>query len=103
MKHVHTMDTFNEAKQGKTVFMFSAAWCGDCRFLDPFMPEIEKNFEAWTFIHVDRDELMEAAQQLDIFGIPSFVAFENGVEVDRYVGRERKTPEQVEAFLNGLG
>ncbi|KAB2861379.1 MAG: thioredoxin, partial [Exiguobacterium chiriqhucha] len=24
-------------------------------------------------------------------------------EVDRYVGRERKTPEQVEAFLHGLG
>jgi len=46
---------------------------------------------------------MELAQELDIFGIPSFVAFNGGQEVDRYVGRERKTPEQVEAFLHGLG
>lgn len=103
MKRLSTMAEYIEAKESKSILMFSATWCGDCRFLDPFMPEIEKKFEAWTFYYVDRDEFMELAQELDVFGIPSFVAFENGREVDRYVGRERKTPEQVEAFLNGLG
>ncbi|WP_214741417.1 MULTISPECIES: thioredoxin family protein [unclassified Exiguobacterium] len=103
MKQLSTMEEYTVAKDAKSVFMFSAAWCGDCRFLDPFMPEIEEKFKEWTFYHVDRDEFMDLAQELDIFGIPSFVAFHDGKEVDRYVGRERKTPEQVEAFLNGLG
>ena len=103
MKQLSTMEEYKVAKDAKSVFMFSAAWCGDCRFLDPFMPEIEEKFKEWTFYHVDRDEFMDLAQELDIFGIPSFVAFHDGKEVDRYVGRERKTPEQVEAFLNGLG
>ncbi|MCT4785449.1 thioredoxin family protein [Exiguobacterium aestuarii] len=103
MKQLSTTTEYMEAKEAKSIFMFSATWCGDCRFLDPFMPEIEQKFEDWTFYYVDRDEFMELAQDLDIFGIPSFVAFENGKEIDRYVGRERKTPEQVEAFLNGLG
>ena len=26
--------------KGKTIF-FSADWCGDCRFIKPFLPEIE--------------------------------------------------------------
>lgn len=103
MKHLSTMTEYMEAKQGKSVFMFSATWCGDCRFLDPFMPEIEQKYSDWTFYYVDRDDFMELAQELDIFGIPSFVAFRDGEEVARYVGRERKTPEQVEAFMNGLG
>ncbi|WP_420828307.1 thioredoxin family protein [Exiguobacterium qingdaonense] len=103
MKQLSTMTEYMEAKESKSVFMFSAKWCGDCRFLDPFMPEIESKFEAWSFYYVDRDEFMELAQELDVFGIPSFIAFKDGKEVDRYVGRERKTPEQVEAFLNGLG
>ena len=25
----------------KTVFFFTADWCSDCRFIQPFLPEIE--------------------------------------------------------------
>lgn len=28
-------------QDGKKVFVFSADWCGDCRYLKPFLPEIE--------------------------------------------------------------
>ena len=27
---------------GKVVLLFLATWCPDCRFLDPFLPQIEK-------------------------------------------------------------
>lgn len=40
-----TQDKLDEiTKNGRTVLEFSAAWCPDCRFLDPFMPQIEKDF-----------------------------------------------------------
>ena len=40
-----TQDKLDEiTKNGHTVLEFSAAWCPDCRFLDPFMPQIEKDF-----------------------------------------------------------
>lgn len=45
MKQLSTMAEYTEAKESKSIFMFSATWCGDCRFLDPFMPEIEQKFE----------------------------------------------------------
>ena len=63
------------------------------------MPEIEQTFSGFEFYYVDRDDHIEIAQEMDIFGIPSFVAFRDGEETGRYVGKERKTPEQVTAFL----
>ncbi len=29
-------------QEGKKVFFFSADWCGDCRYIQPFLPEIQK-------------------------------------------------------------
>lgn len=82
--------------------MFSAAWCVDCRFIEPALPEIEAKFTDYTFIHVDRDQFIDLCQQLDVYGIPSFIAFENGKELGRFVSKDRKTQEEIEAFITGL-
>lgn len=42
---------------------------------------------------------MDLAQKLDVFGIPSFIVLENGVEVGRFVNRLRKSKEEIAAFL----
>ena len=40
-----TEDKLQEiTKSGRVVLEFSATWCPDCRFLDTFFPEIEKDF-----------------------------------------------------------
>ncbi|MGM9920692.1 MAG: thiol reductase thioredoxin, partial [Bhargavaea sp.] len=42
MEKLESIDQFNELKQEeRVVFMFTAGWCPDCRFVDPFMPMIE--------------------------------------------------------------
>ena len=45
-----TEDKLQEiTKSGRVVLEFSATWCPDCRFLDPFLPEIEKDFSEAKF------------------------------------------------------
>ncbi len=103
MKKLESVEQFNELKENeKVVFLFSADWCPDCRFIEPFMPEVESNFSQFTFIYVDRDEFIEVCAESDVFGIPSFIAYEKGTELGRFVNKDRKTKEEIESFLQGL-
>jgi len=87
---------------GKVVLFFTADWCPDCRFIKPAMPEIEQDFSDYTFYEVDRDENIDLAAELNVFGIPSFIVYDNGKEIGRFVNKDRKTKQQVEDFLNNL-
>lgn len=103
MKTLNSVEQFEEVKaQGKVVFVFSAGWCSDCRFIEPFMPEVEEKFKDITFYHVDRDEFIDLCQAHDVYGIPSFLSYENGEETGRFVSKDRKTQEEIEAFLSAL-
>jgi thiol-disulfide isomerase/thioredoxin len=103
MENIKSIEQFRETiKTGVTVAVFSADWCPDCVIIKPILPEIENEYSHHKFVYVDRDELIELCQELDIFGIPSFVAFKDGEEIGRYVNKERKTKEQITAFLEEL-
>ena len=99
-----TMDELNQKiASGNYVLFFTATWCGDCRFIKPFMPEIEADFPEYTFLKIDRDENIDLCAELGIMGIPSFVVYRDGTEIDRFVDKNRKTKEQVERFLRKIG
>ncbi|MBF0778983.1 thioredoxin family protein [Streptococcus cuniculi] len=86
-------------QEGKQVLFFSAEWCGDCRFIKPFLPEIEADNQDFQFVLVDRDEHLEVAQEWNVFGIPSLVVLEKGKEIGRFVNRDRKTKQDINEFL----
>lgn len=103
MQALQSIEQFHEVKNGTpVVFEFTANWCGDCRFIDPFMPEVVEKFSNYTFIKVDRDQFIDLCIELDIFGIPSFLAYENGIELGRFVSKDRKTQEEIEQFIQNL-
>ncbi|NRG44902.1 thioredoxin family protein [Bacillus sp. CRN 9] len=103
MKKLQSMEQFEELKDnGKHIFMFSAQWCGDCRFIEPFMPEVEEKFKEFTFIYVDRDDFLDLCIKLDVFGIPSFVGYRDGQELGRLVSKDRKTQVEIEQFISSL-
>ena len=103
MEKLQSMEQFEQIKNnGKHLFMFSADWCPDCRVIEPVMPDVEKKFPEFTFIYVDRDQFIDLCIQLDVYGIPSFIGFENGKELGRFVSKERKTEEEIEGFMRGL-
>ena len=88
--------------KGQVVLMFTADWCPDCQFIKPAMPEVEKDFADFKFQAVDRDENLDLATELNVMGIPSFIAYRDGQEIGRFVNKDRKTKQQVEDFLSSL-
>ncbi|PIO82577.1 thiol reductase thioredoxin [Loigolactobacillus backii] len=95
-------ELLEQIKSGKYMLFFSADWCPDCRFIKPAMPEIEAEYSDFTFLAVDRDENIDLAAELNIFGIPSFIAYQDGKELGRFVNKDRKTKVEVEKFINEL-
>jgi thiol-disulfide isomerase/thioredoxin len=103
MIKLDSMEQYQQLRDhAKTIFLFSADWCPDCRVIEPVLPEIEAKFAAYQWVYVDRDQFIDLCIELDIFGIPSFVAFENGKELGRFVSKDRKTQEEIELFVQGL-
>jgi thiol-disulfide isomerase/thioredoxin len=103
MQNLKSMEEYKQIIQGENIIlMFSAGWCGDCRVIEPILPDLEKENNKYTFYHVDRDEYIDLCSELNVFGIPSFVAFHDGKEVGRFVSRDRKTQEEIQDFINSL-
>lgn len=103
MRKIATEAEFYDTIQGElpTVAVFKAVWCGDCHFIDPFMPEVEDKYKGrLTFIHIDRDEQPDLCDKYNILGIPSFILFRKDQELVRFVSKLRKTREEIEQFLD---
>jgi thioredoxin-like negative regulator of GroEL len=89
------------AQPGTIIFVFKTTWCKDCHYIEPFMPEIEEKYrEQIQWYEIDRDDMPDLCQELNILGIPSFIAFYNGQETVRFVSKLRKTREEIEQFLD---
>lgn len=101
MEKLQSQEQFEELKQGeRTVFLFSADWCPDCRVIDPLLPGIEVDYPEYEFVYVDRDQFIDICAEHDIFGIPSFLVYSEGVEKGRFVSKDRKMREEITAFLD---
>ncbi|MCA0755548.1 thioredoxin family protein [Paenibacillus sp. N4] len=89
------------ARDELTIAVFKTTWCKDCHFIDPFMPDLERSYEGRaSFVELDRDDLPDLCSELNILGIPSFIAFRNGRELVRFVSKLRKTREEIEQFTD---
>ncbi|GAA0433738.1 MAG: thioredoxin family protein [Bacillota bacterium] len=86
-------------KQENVILYFTAGWCPDCTVIEPVLPEIEAEFPSFSFVKVDRDKFIDICQDYAIFGIPSFIAFNDGKETGRFVSKDRKTKQEIIEFL----
>ncbi|MFC5652445.1 thioredoxin family protein [Paenibacillus solisilvae] len=104
MQIIQTDEAFREtvAEQALvTVAVFKTTWCPDCHFIDPFMPDVEAKYAGRIqFVQIDRDDLPDLCSELNILGIPSFIAFQGGKELVRFVNKLRKSREEIEQFLD---
>lgn len=104
MNTIQSIEEFNKVYDNDhtNVFVFSATWCPDCRFIEPFMKALVDKYSDYDFYYIDRDKYMEICQRLMVMGIPSFVAVRNGKEIARFVSKLRKTEAEIDEFLQGL-
>lgn len=104
LKKIESIEMFHNMKETEQViFMFSANWCPDCRVIEPILPEVENEFPNYQFYYVDRDQFIDLCQEMDVFGIPSFIAYKDGKEAGRFVSKDRKTKEEIVNFIKSLG
>ena len=104
MHILQSLEEFEQFKVGTkpVIFEFTADWCPDCRFIDPFMPEVVEKFADYEFVKVNRDDFIDLCIELNVIGIPSFVAYKQGTELGRFVSKDRKTQEEIEHFIGSL-
>ncbi|SCW30987.1 Thioredoxin [Paenibacillus tianmuensis] len=103
MEQVTAEQRFREVIAGSkpTVVVFQATWCKDCHFIHPFMPQVEEAYQdRLNLVHIDVDDLPDLSSELNILGIPSFIAFRDGQELVRFVSKLRKTRDEIEQFLD---
>lgn len=99
---IKNQEDYYQAIQNQTIMVFSTTWCPDCHFLKTFIDDLVKSNPQWTFYYIDRDEMVDLCIDLDIMGIPSFVAYKDGKEVSRFVSKLRKTQEEIQAFIDAI-
>ena len=66
------------------------------------MRSIEADFSDSKLRKVERDGSIDLCKEMNIMGIPSIVVYRDGQEIVRLVKGDRKTKQEVEAFLRSV-
>jgi len=81
----------------KTVYYFTADWCQPCKKTRPIVEELNRDQTIAGFQIIDVDVNHELVKTFNVKSVPTFIMFENGVEIQRTMGG--KTREQLEEFI----
>jgi thioredoxin-like negative regulator of GroEL len=81
----------------KNIFYFTADWCGPCKKVRPIVEELIK--DGYLFQVIDADSEIELVKTFEIKSIPTFILFNEGIEINRFSGA--KTKKDLEKFING--
>ena len=80
----------------KTIFYFTADWCGPCKKTRPIVEELKKEGYQFQIIDADYEQLL--VKRFEIKSIPTFILLEDGKEFNRITGA--KTRGELEDFIN---
>ena len=81
----------------KTVYYFTADWCQPCKKTRPIVEELNREQTIAGFQIIDVDDNPDLTKTFTVQSVPTFILFENGIEVKRIIGSQ--TREQLEEFI----
>ena len=73
--------TFKDVIQSEKPVLvdFYATWCGPCKMMEPILKELKEAMgDAITVIKIDVDKNREAANALEVQGVPTLMVFQKG-------------------------
>ena len=82
----------------KTIYYFTAEWCQPCKRTRPIVEELNRDQSIAGFQIIDVDVNPELVKNFDISSIPTFILFNDGVQIKREVGG--KSREQLWELIN---
>jgi thioredoxin 1 len=72
------------------VIDFYADWCKPCKVMDPIIEELAKEMTDVRFEQVNVEEEPEYTSEMGVMSLPTFVVFQDDVEIYRTVGAQTK-------------
>lgn len=93
-----TFTTVLRGSEAPVLVDFYADWCGPCRIVAPAVEALaQARAGSVLVLKVDTDKSPALSEQLGIRGIPTLIAFRNGVETGRHIGVAQRA--QLEALV----
>lgn len=85
---------------GTPVFVdFYADWCGPCKMIAPVLEDVAGEYQGKVQIaKVNVDQSPAISREYNVSSIPTLVMFENGSEVERFMGYKNK--KELQDILN---
>ncbi len=97
-----TLENIEALEKGNKIVVFSDDWCGDCIAFWQISDSIIAKYPSWEFVYASRDEFLELAKFYNVFGIPSFVALIDGVQVGSLISKDSKGFLEICEFIDKL-
>ena len=73
-----------------SVLKVTAHWCGPCKRVQPLFRDLCDRYPNYEAFELDVSEasgdVSDLLSALNVSGVPTFICFQRGVEVTRYVG-----------------
>lgn len=88
-----TSDNFEEEIENyKGVVMIDVflPTCSHCQTMGPIVSEIAEEYPDYKIGKIDASQESSLATRFEVSGVPAFIFFKNGIEVDRAVGSMSK-------------
>jgi len=72
----------------KTMVMYGAGWCGNCKLLKPKFKKVSTENEDIIFVYVDADKLPNSRSLVTLSNIPTIVSFKGTENVGQSEGNK---------------
>ncbi|KAF9894134.1 hypothetical protein FE257_009107 [Aspergillus nanangensis] len=74
------------SKNTPTVFDFWASGCGRCKAVAPIFEEASNGVNGAEFYKLNVDMVPDAAQEVGVYAMPTFMVFKDGAKLNEVVG-----------------